>query len=329
MRNTLPYTGLLALLLAVLATGCATDNIPADIVDILRRVPGEETLVVAVEPAAIAQSTLVQALYEETNINDKKDLEEGWQKGREIVGIDPAEDIERIVVMLEDLQHPKQSWSVLLQGDIDGFFLDSLVAFGMEADTLESIQDFAVYQVKTGKEHTGSVFLAWDASELMVTGTQERLVAMIDRKFSDTLPVHLTQLRQYFENLPYAKDAWCLLPVKAVMDDVWSKAQKLDPNFDLQAMQIAHIQGGLSLNGKIGVCMQAYAPAAEQLTLLTDALNGLLAMGKLTIGTIPKARRLLDHVQIQQEAERLDVLIDLPLAELRDLQAMVDGNMKP
>ena len=132
----------------------------------------------------------------------------------------------------------------------------------------------------------------------------------------------MIKFMQKYDSIRYREHIWFMLPVEGIMNDVLDKVQAAKPDFQLDIKNITGIQGGINLGDELGVSLQAYCTNEELVTLFADTINGFIAMGKLTVGSLPQVREILDTIEVSKNENLLECNVSLPLENLMALQAL-------
>ena len=106
------------------------------------------------------------------------------------------------------------------------------------------------------------------------------------------------------------------------MDDILKKEREKKPEINIHKMEIRELQGGVYINEAIGLSFEAYCPDPDQVTLLNEAINGILALGKLTFGSLPEIRKILDGIEILKIDDRVVVNTRVSLEQLAALEKL-------
>jgi len=325
-KFTLYAAGLTLVAVIITIVGCEGRIGRDENMQILRRIPNEKMTIFSARPGEIFKSQFLQSLPMKS---DKKDeLKLGGQKIRDIMGIDPLTDIDRIVITSKDLKDFVKTWSIIIQGNMKEFFLDTLLIKKDVRDSMLTILDFNVHYI-TIPEKTDSLklFIHFDSNEIILTANQESMNRMLElKKGRGRRLAHNTSFVRRLRNLKYNDHVWCVLPVEGLMEDVLKKVHKKMPDFQMDILNIKSIQGGLYINNELGLSLQAYCVDGELAGLLKDTINGFLAMGKLSVGVFPPIRKMLDNIEIVKKGELLEVNMILPIEDIRSLRTLSSLN---
>jgi hypothetical protein len=201
-------------------------------------------MVICFMPEEILQSELLLSFIKSHDENEMQQMQEGWNKVREYCGIDPMQDIDQVIIMSEDMRKPRQSASAIILGDFRNLLLDSLLLLQehVRMDTM-NIQNQDVISFVSREKERNRLLAALTDSEIMLALDEERMERMLALKNGDAKSLEHSRIAERFQDIPYSSQAWCMLPLGNVMDDVLDKARKLKPDYDLSMMQISHIQG--------------------------------------------------------------------------------------
>lgn len=312
-------TVLLIVAVSVIALRCSSEK-SMDSLEILRRIPADNALLVTFKPAEMLRSNLFQSLS--LKGKEMKNIHKAGREFRAKTGINPIDDVERVVIMSGNLRNIESSWCILIQGNMKGFYTDSIraekdIEFNTESTTEWNVEHLIIRK----KGEPMHVYLYHDDGEIMFAAREDIMKRMLDikRNGGKTLDEDVSFIRR-FRNLAYTKHAWGTISVGDLMDDVIKKVHEKKPDLKINKLEISNIQSGIYLNGKLGVSANVFCPNREQTTLLHDALNGLLAFGKLTFGSTPEMRKILDNVEVTQTEDQLNVNASISLQEILALE---------
>lgn len=313
---------LLLAIFPLLIFRCSQDN-SRDALEVLRRIPQNNKLIVSFRPAETFRSNFFQSLSSQ----DRKELREIFRAERRLrskTGINVIDDIERIIIMSSDLRNLENSWCVLVQGNMSEFFMDSLCAEKeIECDSL-TMRGWTAYKVSIHKrtKHL-DVYLYHDDEEILLASKEELMDDMLDIKRSggNTLEDSDSFIRE-FRTLPFTRNAWGMIDVGEIIDDVLKKVNQKKPDLRIAKLEITRIQGGMYVNDKLGISINTQCPNPEQARLLHDAAIGMLAFGKLTFGSIPAIRQILDKVEISHAENGISIISNISIEEVKALQEL-------
>jgi len=303
-------------------TGCAPKDKSGEIYQVLSRLPDDAALVVAAKPAAIFNSQFIKSFSEIDLKMDK--FSKGREECRAKIGLDPLADIDRVIVYTSDLKESfENNWAVILEGRFERFFLDSLTAKRDFVDSLCRMEDFQVHCLwEAGHDNSKKLYLYFAKDEMILTIRDSSMVRMLQLKkggMGRTL-ADRKELVGRILSLKFHDHLWFMIPTEGLMKDVLVKVRKKRPDFQADLLEITSIQGGLKLDGELGVDLQADCSSEKPAKLLFDAANGFLALGKLSAGVVPELRTILDRVEIVQKAKTLEITLSLPAKDIQNLK---------
>jgi len=241
-----------------------------------------------------------------------------------LTGVDLAKDIDRIVIMSEDIRNFSKTWSVLVQGDLNVSFIDSLITHTEIGDSVFALRGFDVHYITAAnKADFLKLYVCFDENEALISSGKTLMDKMLGLKQGKGKALADNKLiMQKYDSIKYREHIWFMLPVEGLMNDVLDKVQAARPDFKLDIKNISAIQGGLNLGDELGVSLQAYCTDKELVALFADTINGFIAMGKLTVGSIPQVREILDTIEVSKNENLLECNVSLPLENLLALQAL-------
>ena len=319
---------LLMLLTSIGLSSCGTNEMSKDAMDILRRVPDDNVLLVSIRPDEIFGSQIVQNIIRQERHKSK--FEESREHFKKELGLNLEKDVERILIMSADLKNMPASACVLIQGNMKPFnaAVDSALKFEKIGHSFHTVQGLKVIELDARKmERKGhgpsTIFLYNDDDEIIVTPARQVMERMltIKKHGGETLANDRDFIRQ-FQNLKYTRHAWGIVQVEGLMDDILKKVREKKPEINIHKMEIRELQGGIYINEAVGVSFEAYCPDRDQVTLLNEAVNGFLALGKLTFGSLPEIRKILDGIEILKIDARIVVNIRVSLEQLAALEKL-------
>ncbi len=307
---------------------CGMVDTSKDAMEILRRVPNDNILLVSIRPSEIFESQLVQIMLE--RVKDTKEFKESTQHFQEELGLNLQQDVERILVMSNDLKSLPHSACILMQGNMKPFnsAIDSALAFDKVRHQVHSIEGWKVNEIHApnrhdGKHNPGTIFVYNDDTEIIATpriSIMQRMLA-VKKRGGETLANNRDFIRQ-FHNLKYTRHAWGIVQVGGLMDDILKKVREKKPDLNIHKLAINELQGGVYLTDAVGISFEAYCPDRDQVTLLYEAANGFLAFGKLTFGSFPEMRKILDGIEILKIDDRVVVNSMVSLDDLTALEKL-------
>jgi len=284
-------------LLSLSLFGCDETGLAGGNASILTRVPEGNFFIATFKPREILHSEFVDSVdvvaYLLGSENEWKTLVE------EKTGINP-EDVDRITVMTSDLDEKDNGIGVIVQGDRLNFDYTSIrEAFG-GSDSLFQINGYDVRGLK--KQDGENAFLFFDNREIIAAGNRELMEQLLTLKRGKgkSLSDDIAFITKY-DNLKYKSSGWYHFPTRKIVDDVLGKVYKKKPDYQGEVLEIQAVLGGASFSRDLKVSMQAYNTNEEQLTLLYDFVNGMRALGVLSLMNYPKLQELVRAFQMNKE----------------------------
>jgi hypothetical protein len=322
-RHATFLTAAAALATALISlTGCAPKDKSGEIYQVLRRIPDDAALVIAAKPAAIFSSQFFKAF---PDIEPKLgEFSKGRAECRAKIGLDPLADIDRVILYNNDLKESfEKNWAVILEGRFERFFLDSLTTKSDLIDSLCRMENFQVHCLWEPKsEDKEKLYLYFEKNEMLLTIHEPNMIQLLQLKkggMGRTL-ADRKELVSRILSLKFHDHLWFMIPTEGLMKDVLVKVRKKRPDFQADLLEITSIQGGLKLDGELGIDLQADCSSEKPAKLLFDTANGFLALGKLSAGVVPELRTILDRVEIVQKAKTLEITLSLPAKDIRNLK---------
>ncbi|MBN1292443.1 MAG: hypothetical protein JXB48_11445 [Candidatus Latescibacteria bacterium] len=318
------------ILMMIFITGCGKKEPVDENVHILQRIPENNVLIVSVKPTEILKSPFIAALssLNEKNKNNFDEYREKESEFRKLTGIDPAKDIERIMILSEDLRNFPQTWSIIAQGNLKMTFLDSLLTKAEIPDSMIVVRGFDVHYLKA--RNNGNflkLYMYFDDHEVMMTSNESILDKMLGlKKGSGNSIADSEHFKERYASLKYTDHIWFMLPVEGLMNDVMAKIRTQRPDFKLDIQNITDIQGSVGFGNDAGLSLQAYCSDTELVGLFADTINGFIAMGKLTVGAVPQIREVLNSIEVTEQDKLLECNVKVPVENLIALQALKNLN---
>ena len=318
-----PFLVTLIVVTALIFSGCGKKEYTDKNADIMRRIPDTTILIVSAKPKEILNSPLFASLSS-LNKAGNGNFRKKEQEFMNLTGVDLAKDIDRIVIMSEDIRNFSKTWSVLVQGDLNVSFIDSLITHTEIGDSVFALRGFDVHYITAAnKADFLKLYVCFDENEALISSGKTLMDKMLGLKQGKGKALADNKLiMQKYDSIKYREHIWFMLPVEGLMNDVLDKVQAARPDFKLDIKNISAIQGGLNLGDELGVSLQAYCTDKELVALFADTINGFIAMGKLTVGSIPQVREILDTIEVSKNENLLECNVSLPLENLLALQAL-------
>ena len=320
----------ITVLMVIFITDCGKKEAVDENAHILQRIPENNVLIVSVKPKEILKSPFIAALssLSEKNKNNFDEYREKESQFRKLTGIDPAEDIERIMILSEDLRNFPETWSIIAQGNMKMTFLDSLLTVAEIPDSMIVVRGFDVRYIKApGNGNFLKLYMYFDDHEIMMTSNETILDKMLGlKKGKGNSIADSEHFKERYASLKYTDHIWFMLPVEGLMNDVMAKIRTQRPDFKLDIQNITDIQGSIGFGNDAGLSLQAYCSDTELVGLFADTINGFIAMGKLTVGAVPQIREVLNAIEVTKQDNLLECSVTMPVENLIALQALKDLN---
>ncbi len=314
---------LVTVVIALIFSGCGEKEYADKNLDIMHRIPDSNILIVSAKPKEILNSPLFASLSSLDN-DANGNLKQKEQELMNMTGIDPARDIDRIVIMSEDIRNFSKTWSVIVQGNLNVSFIDSLLSHTEIGDSIITVRGFDVHYITAKKKADFlKLYVCFDENEALISSGKTIMDKMLGLKQGKGKALADNKnIMQKYDRIRYREHIWFMLPVEGIMNDVLDKVQAARPDFQLDIKNITAIQGGLNLSDELGVSLQAYCSDKELVALFADTINGFIAIGKLTVGALPQVREILDTIEVSKNENLLECNVSLPLENLMALQAL-------
>jgi len=306
-----------ALAASICLARCAPPEVAEGNYLIFRRLPKDVRMVAAINLREILESKFISSKLAKAS----ERVSFSWRE-REIrlkLGIDLFSDIERLAVFTRDSKGSfEDNWAAVVQGRLEGFFLDSILVNGDILDSLCRMEDFKVHCITIADDKENQkLFLFFDKEEILLTPSQMNMVCLLKLKKGggESLSGNRELVKKIL-SLKYHNQIWFTIPTERIMKDVLEKVRREKPDFRKELLGITSIQGGLDLDSELGLALQAYCLGGEQAKLIFDTLNGLLAVGKLTTVAMPKARKYLDRIEVGKKDNLIEINFSIPLEDI-------------
>lgn len=286
--------------------------------------------------------------YERTFFEEGLFLEPGGDELRQMwerLGINPREGLEHISFVIMDgaqgvggdADHTHDEMIILISADFDHNRFESALTDIVANWSIEDVDGTTMWkvdEVSTGlapflevAATPPSLALAFLDDTTLVMGNQESLYTVIEAKGSRLEPLESGHImNDLISEVAGQGQVWMvatnpLIPTLLGSDDAPLMLPSVIGNLEAISMSL-QIGNGLSAR------LAGIATSSEDARMLTDSLNGLIAMGKMMLqGSQPELFEILDGVHAEQDDQKINIEVTLSQTSFDFLLSIVEQEL--
>ena len=286
--------------------------------------------------------------YEKTFFEEGLFLEPGGDELRQMwerLGINPREGLEHISFVIMDgaqgvggdADHTHDEMIILISADFDHNRFESAFTDIVANWSIEDVDGTTMWKVDEASTGLApflevaatppSLALAFLDDTTLVMGNQESLYTVIGAKGGRREPLEPDHtMNDLVSEVAGQGQIWLvatdsLIPTQLGSDD----APLILPNTigNLEAISMS-LQIGNGLSARLA----GIATSSEDARMLTDSLNGLIAMGKMMLqGSQPELFKILDGVHAEQDDQKINIEVTLSQTSFDFLLSIVEQEL--
>lgn len=286
--------------------------------------------------------------YERTFFEEGLFLEPGGDELRQMwerLGINPREGLEHISFVIMDgaqgvggdADHTHDEMIILISADFDHNRFESALTDIVANWSIEDVDGTTMWkadEVSTGlapflevAATPPSLALAFLDDTTLVMGNQESLYTVIGAKGGRREPLEPDHtMNDLVSEVAEQGQFWLvannhLIPTQLGSDDAPLILPSTIGNLEAISMSL-QIGNGLSAR------LAGIATSSEDARMLTDSLNGLIAMGKMMLqGSQPELFEILDGVHAEQDDQKINIEVTLSQTSFDFLLSIVEQEL--
>lgn len=311
-------------LLAAALVAAACQHAAVQAADSSVNLPPDAKFVVRLDVAALQKSQVAGQVFEQVKAQvleemAKKDGGPTIEQIKEVVGFDPFEEVQSLVVAASDYESPEKSLVAAIKlrkttGNLEGLML-ALPGYGAER-----YGDHQIHSAKPEEdmEVFGAIHADGDGNRTLVVAAQrasvEKLLDSLDGKTASESEAKIASLGEGSPLL--AVQVFELPPDIAEEEGPPANIAKIVSSI---ALQIAEV------DGNVNVTTQVVSHDDQQAEQLKQMAQGLVAMVNLKVSSDPEdekakhLQRLLQGVAVERNAAKVEVKLSLPGDEVAKL----------
>lgn len=272
--------------------------------DELRYIPADATVVAYADVRTIMDSEFRTRLKQAMPMH-----EHGQQEFQRETGIDIERDVDYIVAAMTALPtagHP--TGLVVVRGRFNDTQLETLAR--EHGGTAEEYKGKRLVSMTKGD---GSGSLAFLEPGLVAVGESEAIKKAIDAQMSATSITANSEIMDLVRDIERTNNTWAVGRF-----DVLASHAKLPDQVARQIPSIKYFAAAGHVNGGIIGTVRAEARDDQAAENLRDVVRGLLALGRMQAQADPKAKSLVESLQLTGSGKTVQLSFTVP-AELLDL----------
>ena len=286
--------------------------------------------------------------YERTFFEEGLFLEPGGDELRQMwerLGINPREGLEHISFVImdgaqgvgRDADHTHDEMIILISADFDHNRFESALTDIVANWSIEDVDGTTMWkvdEVSTGlapflevAATPPSLALAFLDDTTLVMGNQESLYTVIGAKGGRREPLEPDHtMNDLVSEVTGQGQFWLvannhLIPTQLGSDDAPLILPSTIGNLEAISMSL-QVGNGLSAR------LAGIATSSEDARMLTDSLNGLIAMGKMMLqGSQPELFEILDGVHAEQDDQKINIEVTLSQPSFDFLLSIVEQEL--